>query len=126
MKFVFKRLYNPTKEDLTFTWDSEPYTVKSGSGEMFPDFVAKLGARRLADREGIKSFKKDDYIKSLLSDVGEIQDKVIPTLKQEIEEAKKQIEVKEFEDLKKLEDKPWCDTCNSKGVRHKKECPKYK
>lgn len=21
--------------------------------------------------------------------------------------------------------KPWCDTCDSKGVRHKKVCPKY-
>ncbi len=21
--------------------------------------------------------------------------------------------------------KPWCDTCDSKGVRHLKECPKY-
>lgn len=22
--------------------------------------------------------------------------------------------------------KTWCDTCDSKGVRHKKDCPKYK
>lgn len=38
------------------------------------------------------------------------------------EAAAKQVVVEVVEEVKK----PFCDKCDSKGVRHKKECPLYK
>ncbi|MFA5037063.1 MAG: hypothetical protein WC479_07805 [Candidatus Izemoplasmatales bacterium] len=127
MKFVFRALRNPTKTDLTFTWDSEVYSVKAGSEELFPTFIAEMGALRLADRERVKDSKKKEYANSVLGELKETQEPIKPTFKEEVMAAKQQLKVeKEFEDLKKLEEKPWCDKCDSKGVRHKKNCPDFK
>jgi hypothetical protein len=125
MKFTFRTLRNPTKTDLTFTWDSEAYLVHAGGEEMFPDFIAGLGARKLADREHVKEANKVAYIASVLGEKKDTQEPLKTSFREEVELAKKQLEpepVKEFEDLEKL-DKPWCDKCDSKGGRHKKDCP---
>ena len=124
MKFVFRTLRNPTKTDLIFTWDSEIYTVKAESSELFPTFIAEMGALRLADRERVKDSKKKEYANSVLGELKETQEPVKPTFKEEVMAAKEQLEVKvekEFEDLKDLE-KPWCKYCASKGVKHLKTC----
>ena len=120
MKFVFRALRNPTKTDLTFTWDSENYTVKAGSEELFPTFIAEMGALRLADRERVKDAKKKEFSNSVLGELKETQEPVKPSFKEEVMEAKKQIEV--TPPVNELEEKPWCDFCSSKGVKHLKTC----
>lgn len=131
MQFIFQELKNPTKEDLEFYFDSARYVLEAGKTEFYPDFLAKHGAKILADREWRNPLDKVGYEKLMNSFLGVIKDErkseVKLTLTEEIAVAKEQIkpEVKEeeFVDLKKL---PWCDTCESKGGRHLKECPKNK
>ena len=50
---MLKKLFNPTSEDLTFTYDSAPYTVKAGQSENFIAHIAILGAKKLAEREAM-------------------------------------------------------------------------
>jgi len=47
---ALKKLYNPTAEDLEFYYDSARYVVKAGKSEMFNDFLAVHGAKKLADK----------------------------------------------------------------------------
>ncbi len=56
----FKKLFNPTNEDLHFTWDSAPYAVKAGETETFIDYIAEQGARILADKN-VKTANPDEH-----------------------------------------------------------------
>lgn len=56
----FKKVFNPTGEDLHFTWDSAPYVVKAGESETFIDYIADMGARVLADKN-VKTSNPDEH-----------------------------------------------------------------
>lgn len=52
---TLKTLFNPTSEDLTFEYDSAPYTIKAGKSQEFITHIAIHGAKKLADRESMTS-----------------------------------------------------------------------
>lgn len=45
------KLFNPTSDDLHFTYDSAPYSVPAGESREFVEHIAVHGAKKLADRE---------------------------------------------------------------------------
>ena len=110
MKFQFQELRNSTKEDFSFTYDSAVYVVKAGSSELLPDFVAQLGAERLTDkmwRNPLDTIGRKKMLESFLGKVvNEVSKEVKPSLTEQIQNEKKEIEkvekvepVKEFADL---------------------------
>lgn len=55
-----KSVFNPTSEELKFTYDSAIYTLKAGEKKEFVDYVADMAAKRLADRE-TKTTNPDEH-----------------------------------------------------------------
>ena len=45
-----RKVFNPTLEDLHFTYDSAPYVLKAGEEREFVDYVAEMASNNLADR----------------------------------------------------------------------------
>jgi len=56
----FKNLFNPTTEDLTFSYNSAIYTLKAGKQEPFVDYIAAHGAKKLADKN-VKTGNPDEH-----------------------------------------------------------------
>lgn len=129
-------LHNPFAEDFTHTWDKEPYTVKSGESKHFPKWLAEHLVKHLLDRElnnlGLPtdfscSDKKNPnleysrerlYARCIIEEQKEVEG---TSLKQEVELLNK----KATEAVSSVETKSsFCDSCESKGVVHKKDCPK--
>jgi len=67
----FATLYNTTPEDFSFQWDSAPYQVKSGESKPLINFIARHGAKKLADKYAKTSSKeeKEVLIQSFLQNV---------------------------------------------------------
>ena len=112
MKFLFQELKNPTKEDFSFTYDGALYVVKAEGSELLPDFVAKLGANRLADkiwRSPLDMVGRQKMVDSLLGEViNEVSRDKKPSLTEMIMEEKKivdKVEEKEFPELEDLKKK---------------------
>lgn len=132
MKYTYQELTNPTKEDLEFFYDGAAYSVLAGGKDVFPDFIAKHGAKKLADKNWSEPLNKAGYLALAKSYLGEVQNEATvpkkPTMQEEIESEKKELKKEEeFEDLddkKEEEKKVWCEECGSLGFRHKKGCPK--
>jgi hypothetical protein len=129
-------LHNPFSEDFTHTWDKEPYTVKSGESKHFPKWLAEHLVKHLLDRELNKLGLPTDFScsdpknpnlgysrntlfnKCIIEEGGAVEG---TSLKQEVELLNKKIVEVESEIQTK---EVFCDSCDSKGVRHKKDCPK--
>jgi len=102
MRFVFKTLKNNTDKDLTFLYDSQMFTVKAKSEEVLPDYIALMGAKRLADREWTEILNiegKQNFISSCLGETNQPGPEAPKlSLKEEIEEQKQLVQpVKEEE-----------------------------
>lgn len=115
---------NWTNEDFTHSWDGEPYTFLAGTSTLLPQYLAEHFAKHLTDRElqkkgfTVNHFSRPEYLAKTLSEGIEAPS---PT-KMEIEILNRQ----NVEAVVVEEKKFFCDSCDSKGVRHKKECPKNK
>jgi len=119
METTAQRFTNWTKEDFSHKWDSVLYTFKAGESEMVQDYLAHHFAKHLAQREINKKNLlmndrryKEFYDKCLSGDKVSAESSL--KLEMEIEKVNK-VEVKE--------EKKFCEFCDSKGVRHKKDCP---
>lgn len=117
---------NFSNKDFTGKWDGVDYPFKAGQHYMLPQYQAKHFAKHLVDREmtrkGVNTdhFSRPEYEKKCFG----TETMTAP------DEAKLKADI-----LNKSEEKPkeepkekkrFCDSCDSKGVRHKKVCPKVK
>lgn len=130
---------NYTNEDFSHAWNGVGYTFKAGTSMYLEPWMAEHFAKHLIDREinkmnvGVKPDKEIRLDNQMLRK--ELMDKCIKIVSVE---AKGDAQLKaELLDLnmtkespmaevstKALEPKKFCDQCDSKGVRHKKTCPK--
>lgn len=123
-------------------WNREEYVIKAHETKQYPDWLAMHFAKHFVDREMNKAGKPTDgpeifdlrrkcltestteASSELELQVKTLNEKphVIPTSTMPSAETitASTPEVKAVETVKT----PWCDSCDSKGVRHKKECPK--
>lgn len=115
---------NWTTEDFTHTWDSVPYTFPAGQSMMLQDSLAQHFAKHLATRELNKRSlslmnggpERLEFEAKCLS--GGIVAQSATKLESEI----LNYSVPQTEAPVVKSDK-FCELCDSKGVRHKKECP---
>jgi hypothetical protein len=139
--------FNWSDEDFTWTWDKKPWDFAAGSKVYIQDYLANHFAKHLVDRELLKHGKNTDYEK-----VGDNWSRTVLLKKTIISAEGQDIPSKERQEMELLNQKstqlspeenlvkaikatdlnsdfkaqPFCDSCDSKGVRHKKECPKSK
>lgn len=103
---------NWTKETFIGKWDKVDYPIKPGASVFFDEGIAKKFARDLAIRELNKkdeshaAFKVDPLVTKALS-----------------EQAIESENATELQVKLENENKRFCDHCDSKGGRHKRECP---
>mgnify|MGYP001581391306 CR=1 FL=1 len=126
---IFK---NDSPEEFTWSWDSTPYTFKAGQEYMMEDWKAQHFALHLADRELLRR------------DAVRTKDNQNPDTNLGNEKLRAELmrrylpdgEILTAPDASKLTTEilqsqvktpsPWCDSCDSRGVVHKKDCPKRK
>lgn len=137
---------NPFDFDFTHQWDSEDYYFPAGKKIYLPEQLAQHFAKHLVDaklnRLGLPTdhkctdstnknfeFDREKLLKKCVLQE-EIAETHTSTIKQDIELLNKQKEVAHpgttagTELSSELKPQVFCDSCDSKGVRHKKECPK--
>ncbi|MDH4127317.1 MAG: hypothetical protein OEV44_01085 [Spirochaetota bacterium] len=114
------RFYNWTNEDFSHKWDSVEYTFRAGESQMVQDYLANHFAKHLAQREinkknlPMNDRKYQEFFNKCLSGE-ELSSETSLKLEMEIEKANQKVE--------KVEEKRFCEFCDSKGVRHLKDCP---
>lgn len=126
---VFK---NFTSEDFSHTWDKIQYDFPAGVSMMLPEYLAHHFAKHLCIRELMrvgKIFNMEQVeIMKAQCFAGTETKKVEAVTPQKLEvemmnqEAEKPME-KPVEKVEEVKAK-FCDSCDSKGVRHKNACPK--
>lgn len=123
---------NFSNEDFTQKWDNVPYTFKAGESKYLPGYLAEHFAKHLIDRELNKNGKRtdDSSRQALLNNCGIVANAPQkPSLEAEIELMNinpSSISVLSAPISDEIKEIKFCDTCDSKGGRHKKECPKNK
>jgi len=136
--------FNPFS-DFTHTWDKEPYSIRQNERIYLPDWLAKHLAKHLVDRELNWAKLPTDFEcadpkdprfemsrSKLLSKCIFEQDATPMSgtkVKQEVELMNKNREIVAETHANQnatstVPPKVFCDSCDSKGVKHKKECPK--
>jgi len=110
---------NWTKEDFSWTWNSVPYTFRAGQSIYIEDYLANHFAKHLVDRELIRAGKQvNDHSRQSLID------KCISAEEQKQAESPEKLSMEILNKNKAAEAKaPFCTECDSKGLRHKKNCP---
>lgn len=114
---------NWSDQKFEWTWDSVPYEFEAGQTVYMQDYLANHFAKHLTDRELLKIGKmtNDPMRKELMARC--IKDGSVSSNN----EAKLQAQIIEQNtQVKEQVKKPFCDSCDSKGVRHKGNCPKAK
>jgi len=107
---------NWTNEAFTHTWGKVAYTFEPGKIYMLEAYLAKHFAKHLADREcnnkEIRTMgpEKDEFMRKCIASDVVIEAQSPTELKMKIDNLEKEVKV-------------FCAQCDSKGVRHKKECP---
>jgi hypothetical protein len=120
---------NWTNEDFSHKWNGEPYDFPAGTSILLPQYLAEHFAKHLTDRElqkkghTVNHFSRPEYLAKAIS----VGLEAPSPLKMEIEilNSKKEV-ANESQIVSENKDKPFCTSCDSKGVRHKKECPTIK
>lgn len=139
--------FNPFA-DFTGYWDGEPYSLRSGQKMYMQDWLAEHLTKHLVDRElnrlhlptdfecsdpsdGRFEFSRTKLIaKCLLTEeaASEGQSSVkqeLELLNKKVDESPKATNAAATSTLPPPPPKPpFCDSCDSKGVTHKKVCPK--
>lgn len=133
--------FNPFP-DFTAYWDKEPYTVKQGKKVYMQDWLAEHIRKHLIDRElntlGLPTnFESSDpgnpnfnnarsklEARCILKEGGEVE--FTSPLAQEVSLLNQPEDPTHANQAasNSLVPRPWCDSCDSKGMRHKKVCPK--
>ncbi|WP_457635791.1 hypothetical protein [Persephonella sp.] len=104
---------NPTDEVFVGVWDKEEYKIKPNQTIYLPEGMAVKFAKDLA----IKELNKNGQLPSKFR-IKPIFEKCITDEDEEIEnETKLEVEIEN-------KNRKFCDECDSKGGRHKKDCPK--
>ena len=119
------KFYNFTDEDFTCKWDGVPYTIKAGETIMFEDWKAETFAKHLIDRE----LNKKDIRTNNQQRRDELYNKIFILEKPIEAEDNASLQTKilnenvsrETFDIKSSR---FCEFCDSKGARHKKNCTK--
>lgn len=117
------RFYNFTNESFAHTWNREPYSFPAGSTVYLELWKAQHFAKHLADRELNKSgLPTNHFSRESIEAKCVLMDGTVEVSGPE--QAKDVIvqENKAIQEPTRLVS--FCDTCDSKGVRHKKGCPK--
>lgn len=144
------KFLNWTEQDFTGFWDKVPYHFAAGESSKMEDWKAEHFARHLTDQylhsKGLEARRKEDSYKALMRKAV-IRSENAPTSHNQGEMSKLSTELlNDFKgpseaDLKaqemaananaldlKPEEMPkvklFCDACGSRGIRHKKACPK--
>jgi hypothetical protein len=121
---------NWSNEDFSHTWNNEVFTFPVGSPPIYlQDYLAKHFAKHLANRELMKKGKVGDtdytiYVGNENSIVFmEFRDKALSQPLQAATPLQAEIDTI---NRNETEGNKFCDSCDSKGVRHKKTCPTLK
>lgn len=115
---------NWTKKAFTWNWNGDPWTFEPGKGKWMNNHLARHFAKHLANREITNEGKPinnpiwKEYFNKCLG--GNIEAESPEKLESAVMEREMSNEVQP--QTPKTE-KTFCEECNSKGVRHKKECP---
>jgi hypothetical protein len=109
---------NWTNEDFSWTWDSVKYDFKAHTSTLMEEWKSKHFAKHLTDRELLRAgYQVNDFRRP------EFLAKALPEGGIEAPESKIQTEIMNVEEATSRDiNKPWCDSCDSRGVRHKKDC----
>lgn len=118
---------NVSDEDFTGYWDSVAYTIKSGQEVLLQSYIAISLAKDLAMRE-IGKRDRQATINPSQDETGFFTNEVFRSEVQKyISSESIQEETPEKLEMAILsEQKQFCKFCDSKGVRHKKDCPTLK
>ena len=120
--------YNFTDTSFTHTWNSEQITVRAGESRMMEDWLAEHMAKHLTDKIlNERGVRTDDPSRAgILAQILPVDGlSVEADTKIKFQEA--MVNSKPIEQKVEVEAEPkapWCDSCDSKGMRHKKDCPK--
>jgi hypothetical protein len=116
---------NWSNEPFTHTWDKESFTFQPGQSIYLQDYLAKHFAKHLANRELMKIQDKAIYAGNENSLVFmEFRDKALSQPLEASTSLQAEIVTINRNEGVSSEVKRFCDSCDSKGVRHKKDCPK--
>ena len=116
---------NWTDQDFSWTWDSIPYDFKAKSSTLMEEWKSKFFAKHLTDRELLRAgyqvndFRRGDFLQKCLPDGAGIE---APSSKIETEILNSSASSESISQASQT--KRFCDSCDSKGVRHKATCPK--
>lgn len=122
-----KRFTNFSDETFIGVWDKQEYKIEAGETMMLQSYLAEHFAKHLIDKEltkeGIPTNRQDERKRLMNLCLG--GESLKAESKEELET--KMLNVDEVKDVDEKEtvkeDKKFCDQCDSKGVRHKKDCP---
>lgn len=123
---------NWTAEDFTHTWDGVEYTFKTGQSIYLQDYLANHFAKHLVDRElnkqGIPTnhFSRESLVNKCFGESVKVETQAQAEMVQLNVQAKPSSDIDIKKEESKEEKKSWCGQCDSKGVKHKKECPTLK
>jgi len=126
---------NWTDEDFSYNYGGETYIFKAKQSRLMDSYKSEHFADHLAVREMNKLEKswvrKDNRFMALVQNaLGEVVETSSPEkLKDEILNAETKEPSKDALNSETPPDdkpKPFCNQCDSKGGRHKKECPSTK
>lgn len=132
---------NPFDEGFTHTWDKEPYTIAAGGRMYVPEWLGQHLAKHLVDRELNKLNLSTAFVCSNPNDPRyqysreRMEAKCIIDVNGEANANSLEQEVEMLNrtaaDGKNMNQEvspaikaPFCMECDSKGVKHKKDCPK--
>jgi len=120
---------NWTDEDFTGMWGKEDYRIARGQKIYFPRYLADHFAKHLVDREMNKAklatdhHTRPEFMAKCFSDI--ISSEGNSSLKTDVENFNRNTELKKelTSDIKPVKKEPFCTQCDSRGGRHKNECP---
>lgn len=119
---------NFSNEVFTHSWDKEDFTFQPGQSIYLQDFLAKHFAKHLANRELLKT-GVDKYIAACGNEANplfqEFFNRALSGAVETSSPLQAEIEAINLNEAKP-DEKRFCDQCDSKGVRHKKDCPTLK
>jgi hypothetical protein len=117
--------HNWSDQDFTWTFGNEPTTFKAGQRVILPDYLANHFAKHFVDRELIQTVdEKGNELPVSHHTRKALLEKTL--LDESVEPSSLAAQIRVLNVQSESPKKHFCDTCDSKGVRHKNTCPKVK
>lgn len=136
METKLVKFHNWTSEDFTGMWNSKPEYFKAGESKFMEEWRANHYATHLTNRELLRRGYENDTSPKFPDKNARFMEYFKKAYIPVEGEAKSDEEVRNEainrnlnEELKpevKEDNTRFCDECDSKGFKHKKECPKTK